>query len=97
MAHQGGGNSFKAQAIDTILLVSLALHLKTAQATDYIVGDDKGWDFGVEGWAKGKSFKAGDNLIFKYNPQNHDVVKDDAAGYSACHCERGMKIEAIAS
>ncbi|KAK6932330.1 Phytocyanin domain [Dillenia turbinata] len=89
MAHQGRGNSFEAIAMATILLVSLSLHLNTVRATDFIVGDANGWGFNVQSWSNGKNFKVGDNLVFKYNPQAHNVVKVDANGYQSCSAAPG--------
>jgi hypothetical protein len=35
------------------------------RADTYIVGDNKGWSFGVQNWPAGKTFKAGD-ILGKY-------------------------------
>lgn len=45
-------------AISMLLLSSVAL------ATDFVVGDDKGWtlDFNYTVWAQDKVFRVGDNL-----------------------------------
>jgi hypothetical protein len=41
-----------------------ALLPATASAADYKVGDDSGWDLGVDydAWASGKTFNVGDTL-----------------------------------
>ncbi|KAK9910682.1 hypothetical protein M0R45_034634 [Rubus argutus] len=45
-------------------------------ATQYIVGDDQGWDSGVDyySWMNGKTFHVGDSLVFNYDPSLHNVV-----------------------
>lgn len=45
-------------------LFVLLLAFPTVFGTDHTVGDDKGWDQGVDytTWPSGKTFKVGDNL-----------------------------------
>ncbi|GFZ20150.1 hypothetical protein Acr_28g0008550 [Actinidia rufa] len=62
----------------------LLLHLETVHATTFIVGDSSGWDFSVGNWTNGKKFKAGDILIFNYDPSDHNVVVVDRNGYNSC-------------
>jgi hypothetical protein len=45
-----------------LLLCMLVFHSKIIHADEYIVGDGKGWSFGVQNWHVGKTFKAGDTL-----------------------------------
>ncbi|TYI02326.1 hypothetical protein ES332_A11G259600v1 [Gossypium tomentosum] len=54
-----------------VVLMTPAISL----ATDFVVGDDDGWKFGIdyEDWAKGKQFFVGDTLVFKYNATVHNV------------------------
>lgn len=55
-----------------IVLAILAIVSPTISATDYIVGDDKGWTINVDyqAWAQGKLFYVGDNLgIVNYQAQ----------------------------
>jgi len=44
------------------LLCILVFHSNMIHADEYIVGDEKGWSFGVQNWPVGKTFKAGDTL-----------------------------------
>ncbi|KAJ4835328.1 hypothetical protein Tsubulata_012794 [Turnera subulata] len=50
-------------------------------AADYIVGDGKGWNAGVDyqAWATDKVFRVGDRLVFDYKLPNsvHSVKEDD--------------------
>ncbi|KAG8368760.1 hypothetical protein BUALT_Bualt15G0079400 [Buddleja alternifolia] len=55
-----------------------------AHASSFTVGDSSGWTFGVAGWENGKSFKAGDTLVFKYGPSSHNVVAVDKSSYDSC-------------
>uniref|UniRef100_A0A0E0K5G1 Phytocyanin domain-containing protein n=1 Tax=Oryza punctata TaxID=4537 RepID=A0A0E0K5G1_ORYPU len=70
-------------AMAALLLVACA---SSAAATSYTVGDVSGWTIGVDytSWAGSKSFKVGDNLVFKYASGAHTVVEVSAAGYLAC-------------
>ncbi|WJX24510.1 hypothetical protein P8452_13609 [Trifolium repens] len=54
------------------------------RADTYIVGDNKGWSFGVQNWTAGKTFKAGDVLVFKYTRVIHNVVVVDESHYNSC-------------
>ncbi|KAM7470382.1 hypothetical protein LguiA_008565 [Lonicera macranthoides] len=68
-----------------MLVLYLMVQIDTADATTYIVGDSKGWQWDVGVWLKGKNFKAGDILVFKYEPGTHTVgIVKDKAGYDNC-------------
>lgn len=47
-----------------IILATLALVAPSILATEFIVGDDKGWtiNFDYQAWAQGKQFYVGDKL-----------------------------------
>lgn len=47
-----------------IILATLALVTPSILATEFIVGDDKGWtiNFDYQAWAQGKQFYVGDKL-----------------------------------
>ncbi|XP_058002590.1 blue copper protein-like [Hevea brasiliensis] len=72
-------NRFVAFAIAAIILPTVAM------ATEYIVGDDKGWNVTVNytEWAQNKVFHVGDTLVFKYGPP-HNVSKVDEGGFKEC-------------
>ncbi|KAL6339320.1 hypothetical protein AAG906_028045 [Vitis piasezkii] len=84
MALQGRCSANQAISLTTILLVFVLLHVKASQATTFMVGDSSGWTFNINNWASGKKFKAGDKLVFKYNPSFHNVVAIDEDGYNGC-------------
>ncbi|XP_072973035.1 basic blue protein-like [Typha angustifolia] len=85
---QGRGS---AVALGLALLCILVLS-ETAESAVYTVGGGSGWTFNTAGWPNGKRFRAGDVLVFKYNPSVHNVVAVNAAGYSSCNAPRGAKI-----
>uniref|UniRef100_A0ACD5ZKL2 Uncharacterized protein n=2 Tax=Avena sativa TaxID=4498 RepID=A0ACD5ZKL2_AVESA len=60
--------------------------------TEWIVGGDKGWSFGVAGWENGKPIQPGDTLVFKYKPGAHNVVEVDVDGYMECKAPDGAKV-----
>ncbi|XP_031390680.1 basic blue protein-like isoform X2 [Punica granatum] len=77
----------------TLLLCLLVLHYSNlAHAATYTVGDARGWTFDRDTWFAGKHFKAGDILVFKYNPANHNVVVVNEAGYDRCMTPQGAKV-----
>ncbi|CAM0912067.1 unnamed protein product [Alopecurus aequalis] len=57
-----------------------------ASATTYTVGDAQGWTVGPDysTWATGKTFMAGDKLVFNYPSQAHTVTEVTKADYDAC-------------
>ncbi|KAM2890207.1 hypothetical protein COP2_008657 [Malus domestica] len=76
-----GSNKFVSLiSILVILLPTLSM------AKEFVVGDDSGWrkDFDYQKWAKGKVFRVGDTLVFKYKAPNHNVFKVDGAGFKEC-------------
>ncbi|XP_058727715.1 chemocyanin-like [Vicia villosa] len=53
-------------------------------AETFTVGDGQGWTFGVQNWPAGKTFKAGDILVFNYPPLIHNVVTVNESGFNSC-------------
>ncbi|XVF68112.1 hypothetical protein PTKIN_Ptkin10aG0176800 [Pterospermum kingtungense] len=76
----------------TVLVCLLLLPFELAQAATYTVGGSSGWTFNADGWPKGKRFKAGDTLVFKYNPSIHNVVAVNRTGYNSCTSPKGAKV-----
>ncbi|RLN12328.1 basic blue protein-like [Panicum miliaceum] len=74
-----------AAAAAAVLLVASAPGAEAAGAT-YLVGDAAGWTRNVDygQWLAGKTFHAGDTLVFKYNATYHDVVWVSKGGYRRC-------------
>ncbi|XP_057979785.1 basic blue protein-like [Malania oleifera] len=84
---QGRGSAMVAAA----LLLLLLSHCEMARAAVYTVGGAAGWTFNVVGWPQGKRFKAGDVLLFKYNPTIHNLVVVSKAGYNTCSVPKGAR------
>ncbi|XP_010514055.1 PREDICTED: basic blue protein-like [Camelina sativa] len=93
MAAKGRGSaSWSVGAIVALMAVSvLLLHADYAQAVTYTVGDSGVWTFNAVGWPKGKNFRAGDVLVFNYNPSMHNVVKVDSGSYNSCKTPAGAR------
>ncbi|KAA8536525.1 hypothetical protein F0562_029003 [Nyssa sinensis] len=87
---QGRGSAIVGAA--TVVCLLLVLHLEVAQAATYTVGGASGWTFNVVGWPNGKSFRAGDILVFNYNSSIHNVVALSKAGYDSCKTPSGAKV-----
>ncbi|KAM7263451.1 hypothetical protein ACFE04_001134 [Oxalis oulophora] len=73
-------------------MVMVMSHCELANAATYTVGGTAGWTFNVANWPKGKHFKAGDTLVFQYNPQFHNVVAVNKGGYDGCSTPKGTKV-----
>ncbi|KAG7558549.1 Phytocyanin domain [Arabidopsis thaliana x Arabidopsis arenosa] len=92
MAKGRGSASWSARAIVTLMVVSvLLLQADYVQAATYTVGDSGVWTYNAVGWPKGKNFRAGDVLVFNYNPRMHNVVKVDSGSYNNCQTPAGAK------
>ncbi|KAI5009656.1 hypothetical protein ZWY2020_011793 [Hordeum vulgare] len=61
--------------------------LSTASAAIYNVGEPGGaWDLSTnyDTWASSRKFQPGDQIVFKYSPQAHDVLEVSKADYDSC-------------
>ncbi|CAN6303807.1 unnamed protein product [Urochloa humidicola] len=74
-----------------LVLLCVLLHSELAESAVYTVGDSGGWSFNSVNWPRGKRFRAGDVLVFKYSPKAHNVVPVSAPGYSSCSAPRGAR------
>jgi hypothetical protein len=73
-----------------LVLAVLSLLPSAAVATNYTVGDEKGWNPKVDytAWVKKhKPFYKGDWLLFQYQNGRSDVVQVDEVGYENCNKE----------
>ncbi|KAL2470153.1 Basic blue protein [Abeliophyllum distichum] len=66
------------------MVFRMLVQSNNANGETYYVGDAAGWGFRVVGWEDGKNFKAGDVLVFRYDPRVHNVLVTDEAGYTSC-------------
>nr|XP_011463792.1 PREDICTED: stellacyanin-like [Fragaria vesca subsp. vesca] len=75
-----------------ILAIILAIFAPSILATDYIVGDGKGWtiNFDYQAWAQGKMFYVGDILVFNYPQGVHNVYKVNGTGFQECAVPAGV-------
>ncbi|XP_051203820.1 basic blue protein [Lolium perenne] len=84
MAAQGRGSAALVAGALLVALLSQLTNTATAKTT-YIVGDDAGWTKNLEAsWLNGKTFYAGDVLVFKYDKEHHDVSVVGGKGYQRC-------------
>ncbi|RCV10822.1 hypothetical protein SEVIR_2G145000v4 [Setaria viridis] len=70
-----------------IAAVMAAAIFGVASAATYNVGEPGGsWNLQTNytNWAASKRFHPGDQIVFKYSPQAHDVVEVSKADYDAC-------------
>jgi hypothetical protein len=70
-----------------VAVVALAVTLGTAHGASYTVGAPAGsWDLRTNYtlWASGVTFRAGDQLVFKYPRAAHNVLEVSRADHDAC-------------
>ncbi|KAL6629579.1 hypothetical protein ACP70R_029344 [Stipagrostis hirtigluma subsp. patula] len=86
-----GSSTMGVVALGLLLVLALGSVATVALqiGAEWTVGDDQGWSFGVTGWPNGKAIRAGDVLVFKYNPKMHDVVEVDEKAYNLCNPGNG--------
>ncbi|KAL8536055.1 hypothetical protein ACS0TY_011621 [Phlomoides rotata] len=89
---QGRGSAVVVGMVVAMVAVAVVFQGGVAEAATYTVGGSGGWTFNVAGWPKGKTFKAGDTLLFNYGPGAHNVVAVNSAGYRGCSTPRGSKV-----
>ncbi|XP_040987942.1 blue copper protein 1a-like [Juglans microcarpa x Juglans regia] len=79
------------------ILAIAATLVPSSLATDFVVGDDKGWtiNFDYQAWAQGKDFHVGDKLVFKYSEGAHNVLRVNGTGFQECAAPEGT--EALSS
>ncbi|KAJ0981348.1 hypothetical protein J5N97_009603 [Dioscorea zingiberensis] len=93
MAMGRGSAGGKGMSLGLALICLLVIQqCFVSHAAIYTVGDKKGWTFNTANWPSGKKFKAGDVLIFKYDPKVHNTVIVNAAGYKGCTTPKGSKV-----
>ncbi|XP_006656866.1 basic blue protein-like [Oryza brachyantha] len=89
----------RSSASGVVLLSCLVVALLTesfpaaeAAGTTYYVGDAGGWGRNLDWWLAGKTFYAGDVLVFKYNREYHDVAVVGGKGYRRCKVPRSTVV-----
>ncbi|KAJ4750824.1 Basic blue-like protein [Rhynchospora pubera] len=88
----GRGSANKVTIAFGLVFLFFLLGSEVVNAATYTVGDGGGWSFNSGSWPKGKSFRAGDVLVFNYNPSIHNVVAVNGAGYKSCKTPGGSKV-----
>ncbi|TVU47677.1 hypothetical protein EJB05_07283 [Eragrostis curvula] len=83
---QGRGSAARGLALGGFLAVCLLLGAAdvAAAATHKI-----DWTFNADSWSQGGNFRAGDVLVFKYDPALHNVVAVDRSDYEECRSSSG--------
>ncbi|XP_022158656.1 uclacyanin-2-like [Momordica charantia] len=69
-----------------VFFATAAIFTPSTLAATYTVGDDAGWNTGVNytNWAHGKPFNVGDLLLFKYKQGEHNVFKVNGTSFQRC-------------
>jgi len=83
---KGGGSAGLVLALGLLILVaSQCAYVEGARAI-YTVGGIQGWGpFAYSRWlATVPKLKAGDQLVFRYNPSVHDVMVVGYKGFKSC-------------
>ncbi|KAL7197972.1 hypothetical protein ACSBR2_020487 [Camellia fascicularis] len=74
-------------AVKHVFIIIVVIFPIIVSATDFIVGDEKGWtlNFDYQAWAQGKDFRVGDKLVFQYPEGAHNVFKVNGTGFQNCN------------
>ncbi|XP_022769889.1 basic blue protein-like [Durio zibethinus] len=91
MPHQGRCSANPVLVLACTLILLLA-QFEITQAETFTVGETSGWSFNVQSWAKGKKFKAGDTLVFNYDPSLHNVAVVGVDGYNNCSASPSSEV-----
>ncbi|KAK9725478.1 hypothetical protein RND81_05G146500 [Saponaria officinalis] len=71
------------------VIMVVVLVASPSYAVVYKVGEAAGWttigNVDYKDWAATKTFRIGDVISFQYNPQFHNVMQVNHAGYKACN------------
>lgn len=78
--------------MDLSVLFFLLLLATTINATDHIVGANKGWNPGMNYtlWANNQTFYAGDYISFRYKKMQYNVFLVNQTGYDNCTIEGAL-------
>ncbi|KAM3366580.1 hypothetical protein ACQJBY_015775 [Aegilops geniculata] len=94
VCHRAGrGGKMLLPVMAVLAAVVLASLPSMAVATNYTVGDEKGWNPKVDytSWVKKhRPFYKGDWLLFEYQNGRSDVVQVDEVGYDNCDKESAI-------
>ncbi|KAJ4901030.1 Cupredoxin superfamily protein [Raphanus sativus] len=85
------------QAVLIILVFSGLLAVKTTLAAQHVIGGSQGWEQSVDfdSWTSDKSFKVGDQLVFKYSGLHSVVELGSEAAYKSC--DLGTPVNSLSS
>ncbi|XP_072986527.1 blue copper protein 1a-like [Typha latifolia] len=88
-----------SKQIPVVLTVIFAVLLAIARATDYVVGDEKGWGLEVNytSWAENKEFRVGDTILFSYASGAHNVIEVGGPDFRACNVPQPAAANALTS
>ncbi|XP_009795765.1 early nodulin-like protein 17 [Nicotiana sylvestris] len=76
----------------SVLFFLLLAAAATVNATDHIVGANKGWNPGINYtlWANNQTFYAGDYISFRYQKSQYNVFLVNKTGYDNCTIEGAL-------
>ncbi|GJN00079.1 hypothetical protein PR202_ga17234 [Eleusine coracana subsp. coracana] len=85
MAGRGRGSAGTTTMAFAVLCVVVLLAPSAEAGMTYVVGDGAGWSPRLESWwLAGKTFRAGDVLVFNYDKEKHDMAWVSKGGYRRC-------------
>ncbi|ONK74282.1 uncharacterized protein A4U43_C03F4650 [Asparagus officinalis] len=72
--------------VSALVMMLMAACFPLNGAIDHAVGGERGWTLEVDyrAWAKTQQFRVGDNLVFKYQRGDHNVIEVDETGFKDC-------------
>ncbi|XP_054821183.1 mavicyanin-like [Prosopis cineraria] len=87
------------QRNNIVLLMTMTIMVMVIMSDGavYKVGDSAGWTsighVDYSNWVASKNFKAGDTIIFEYNPEFHNVMRVTDEMYKSCNAMAGTPLE----
>ncbi|KAK9748869.1 hypothetical protein RND81_02G086500 [Saponaria officinalis] len=87
----GRGSAKQVMVVGIAILCIMAMTHPTLAAV-YNVGGSTGWSYNAFSWPNGKTLRAGDVLVFKYNKSQHNVASVGQSGYNRCTISKRTKV-----
>ncbi|CAA7046537.1 unnamed protein product [Microthlaspi erraticum] len=85
------------QGVIVILVFSGLFAVQTTLAAQHMIGGSQGWEESVDfnSWTADKSFKVGDQLVFKYSALHSVVELGSETAYKSC--DLGTPVNSLSS
>ncbi|XP_074265108.1 basic blue protein-like [Silene latifolia] len=76
---KGRGSANRTLVLGLAALIVMAMAQPTLATVHYAT-----WSYSMATWTRGKTFRAGDYIVFSYNKSLHNLVRVSGYGYNTC-------------